>query len=246
MVAHTFNSSTQEVEAGRSLWVPGQPELRNRKTRLKKQHNSRAVVVHPFNPSIWEAEGGGFLSSRPAWSTEWVPRQAGLYRKTLSWKPKEEKKMFFVSVTKHLLKVPEALDLVCSTPIPNSRKCTLWWFEWDWPHRLIYLNTRFPSLWICLGRTGRCGLCWRRCVTRKQALKFQKRHSIPTLCLLPFHRSRPKLLVYGSRARPDCLLPDSPHLVIMGIALGNSKLPMNCSINTAWLVVFCHSNWKGN
>jgi major histocompatibility complex class I len=30
------------------------------------------VVVHPFNPSTWEAEAeaGGFLSSRPAWSTE--------------------------------------------------------------------------------------------------------------------------------------------------------------------------------
>jgi major histocompatibility complex class I len=28
------------------------------------------MVVHAFNPSIWEAEVGGFLSSRPAWSTE--------------------------------------------------------------------------------------------------------------------------------------------------------------------------------
>jgi hypothetical protein len=31
---------------------------------------SRVVVVHAFNPSTWEAEAGGFLSSRPAWSTE--------------------------------------------------------------------------------------------------------------------------------------------------------------------------------
>jgi hypothetical protein len=29
-----------------------------------------AVVVHAFNPSTWEAEAGGFLSWRPAWSTE--------------------------------------------------------------------------------------------------------------------------------------------------------------------------------
>jgi hypothetical protein len=29
-----------------------------------------AVVVHAFNPSTWEAEAGGFLSSRPAWFTE--------------------------------------------------------------------------------------------------------------------------------------------------------------------------------
>jgi hypothetical protein len=28
------------------------------------------VVVHAFNPNTWEAEAGGFLSSRLAWSTE--------------------------------------------------------------------------------------------------------------------------------------------------------------------------------
>jgi major histocompatibility complex class I len=28
------------------------------------------VVAHAFNPSTWEAEAGGFLSSRTAWSTE--------------------------------------------------------------------------------------------------------------------------------------------------------------------------------
>jgi hypothetical protein len=31
---------------------------------------NRAAVAHAFNPSTWEAEAGGFLSSRPAWSTE--------------------------------------------------------------------------------------------------------------------------------------------------------------------------------
>jgi hypothetical protein len=30
----------------------------------------RAVVAHAFNPSTWEAEAGGSLSTRPAWSTE--------------------------------------------------------------------------------------------------------------------------------------------------------------------------------
>jgi hypothetical protein len=29
-----------------------------------------AVVAHAFNPSTWETEAGGFLSSRLAWSTE--------------------------------------------------------------------------------------------------------------------------------------------------------------------------------
>jgi hypothetical protein len=46
------------------------------------------AVAHTFNLSTGEAEAGGFLSSRPAWSTEWVPGQPRLYRETLSWKTK--------------------------------------------------------------------------------------------------------------------------------------------------------------
>ena len=45
---------------------------------------------HTFNPSIWEAEAGGFLSSRPVWSTKWVPGQPGLYRETLSQKNQKQ------------------------------------------------------------------------------------------------------------------------------------------------------------
>jgi hypothetical protein len=37
---------------------------------IKKVENRQAVVEHAFNPSIWEAEAGGFLSSWSAWSTE--------------------------------------------------------------------------------------------------------------------------------------------------------------------------------
>jgi hypothetical protein len=38
--------------------------------KLKVLKNEPGVVAHTFNPSTWEAEAGGFLSSRPAWSTE--------------------------------------------------------------------------------------------------------------------------------------------------------------------------------
>jgi hypothetical protein len=34
-----------------------------------KNKNQPGVVEHAFNPSTQEAEAGGFLSSRPAWST---------------------------------------------------------------------------------------------------------------------------------------------------------------------------------
>jgi hypothetical protein len=52
--------------------------------------NCRAVMEQAFNPSTWEAEAGGFLSSRPAWSTKWVPGQPGLQRNSVlkNQKPK--------------------------------------------------------------------------------------------------------------------------------------------------------------
>ena len=48
-------------------------------------------MAHAFNLSTWEAEVGGFLSSRPAWSTERVPGQPVLNRETLSQKQKKKK-----------------------------------------------------------------------------------------------------------------------------------------------------------
>jgi hypothetical protein len=50
------------------------------------------VVAHVFNPSTREAEAGGFLSSRPAWSTKWVPGQPGLHRETLARKTNKQTK----------------------------------------------------------------------------------------------------------------------------------------------------------
>ena len=49
-----------------------------------KSRRKPGLVAHSFNPSTREAEAGGFPSSRPAWSTMWVPGQPELYRETLS------------------------------------------------------------------------------------------------------------------------------------------------------------------
>jgi hypothetical protein len=57
-----------------------------------RSYHQLGMVAHTFNPSTWEAEAGGFLSSRPAWSTEWGPGQPGLHRETLSQKTKKKKK----------------------------------------------------------------------------------------------------------------------------------------------------------
>jgi hypothetical protein len=44
---------------------------------------------------------GGFLSLRPAWSTEWVPGQPGLHRETLSQKTKQTNKQTNKASNKH-------------------------------------------------------------------------------------------------------------------------------------------------
>ena len=60
---------------------------------VEAPYASQAVSAHAFNPSTWEEEAGGFLSSRPAWSTKWVSGQPELHRETLSQKkPKKQNK----------------------------------------------------------------------------------------------------------------------------------------------------------
>jgi hypothetical protein len=46
------------------------PGIQDFKSTLKMVNGKPGVVVHAFNPSTWVAEAGGFLSSRPAWSTK--------------------------------------------------------------------------------------------------------------------------------------------------------------------------------
>ena len=48
-------------------------------------------MAHALIPSTWEAEAGTFLCLRPAWSTEWILGQPGLYREILSQKKKKKK-----------------------------------------------------------------------------------------------------------------------------------------------------------
>jgi hypothetical protein len=60
--------------------------------QVEKLQTKPGVVAHAFNLSTWEADAGVFLSSRPAWSTKWVPGQPRLYREILSLKTNQPNK----------------------------------------------------------------------------------------------------------------------------------------------------------
>jgi hypothetical protein len=49
-------------------------------------------MEHTFNPSTWEAEAGGFLSSRPAWSYKVSSRIARATQRNPISKKKKKKK----------------------------------------------------------------------------------------------------------------------------------------------------------
>jgi hypothetical protein len=77
-------------EKGHSLALPGgilgtiQPRYNTQALSQGYVPASQASSDDIFDPSSWETEGGGSLSSRPAWSTEQFPGQPRLHRETLS------------------------------------------------------------------------------------------------------------------------------------------------------------------
>jgi hypothetical protein len=65
--------------------------------------------MHVFNPSTWEAEGGGFLSSRPAWSIKVSSRTARATEKPYLEKPKQKPNQ--------------------TNPSPRKKKKLIWYFS---------------------------------------------------------------------------------------------------------------------
>jgi hypothetical protein len=75
-----------------NMWSTYIHSWQNTDLKTKGLKISWSVVAHTFNTSTWEAEVDEFLSSRSAWSIEWVPGQPGLSRETLSPKTKNKQK----------------------------------------------------------------------------------------------------------------------------------------------------------
>jgi hypothetical protein len=102
------------------------------------------VVAHTFNPSTREAEAGGFLSSRPAWSTKWVLGQPGLYRETLSQHPPPKKiiKDLSISGNKKANFNTKESELEIHWP-------QLWVFSCVWDQDFSKEMSLFPLLFNC-------------------------------------------------------------------------------------------------
>jgi hypothetical protein len=100
-------------------------------------------VVHAFNSSTREAEAGGFLSSRPAWSTKWAPGQPGLYRETLSRKTKT-KLFYFMCMCFAYMYI--CVPYVCLMPKEerrgNWRKALFWLLSSGLQHSLVNQETK--------------------------------------------------------------------------------------------------------
>jgi hypothetical protein len=65
--------------------------LKEIKTMIKK-YQELGSGAHAFNPSTWEAEAGGFLSSRPAWFCKVSSRAARATQRNPVLKEKKKKK----------------------------------------------------------------------------------------------------------------------------------------------------------
>ena len=71
----------------------------------------RAVVAHTFNPSTWEAEAGGFLSSRTARATQRNPVSKN--KKQNKTKQKQKKKKEKRKKEIHTTSNPHLFILMC-------------------------------------------------------------------------------------------------------------------------------------
>jgi hypothetical protein len=134
------------------------------------------VVAHAFNPSTWEAEAGGFLSSRPAWSTYRVSSRTAraTQRNPVLKKPKFYICIYiyiYIYMTKINLGKERVYGIECFTSQfiieesqdKHSSKAGTQGHDWGRSHGrilltsllitacfLMYLMTTFPGVAICL------------------------------------------------------------------------------------------------
>ena len=129
---------------------------------------SRALVVHAFNNSTWEAEAARFVSSKPAWTSQWAPGQPGLHREACLGKRNlsRKKKKYQMSILSlplsfqgHLkicfITICVCVCFLCACKCTCVYACTMV----HWSKRTTF-RSRFPpsTMWVLRWNSG-CQVC---------------------------------------------------------------------------------------
>ena len=125
---------------------------------------SRALVVHAFNNSTWEAEAARFVTSKPAWTSQWAPGQPGLHREACLGKRNlsRKKKKYQMSILSLPLSFQGHLKIcfiticvfvcfLCACMCTCVYACTMV----HWSKRTTF-RSRFPpsTMWVLRWNSG--------------------------------------------------------------------------------------------
>ena len=143
---------------GQQKWIPSDVHFFHSRSDEPPFHKKKLF----FNPSTQEAEAGGSMSLRTAWSTEWVPKNP----------PKTNKVNLFFFLLTHTKHIEE--DEVC-------------WCAPALGVRLSYCRTgsqrMYPKMWTCWNYTST------ECVLTSQAtfMQLYPEHDLRTGRVFPWH-----------------------------------------------------------
>ena len=125
---------------------------------------SRALVVHAFNNSTWEAKAARFVSSKPTWTSQWAPGQPGLHREAYLGKRNlsRKKKKYQMSILSlplsfqgHLkicfITICVCVCFLCACMCTCVYACTMV----HWSKRTTF-RSRFPpsTMWVLRWNSG--------------------------------------------------------------------------------------------
>ena len=125
---------------------------------------SRALVADAFIKSTWEAKAGRFVSSKPAWTSQWAPGQPGLHREACLGKRNlsRKKKKYQMSILSlplsfqgHLkicfITICVCVCFLCACMCTCVYACTMV----HWSKRTTF-RSRFPpsTMWVLRWNSG--------------------------------------------------------------------------------------------
>jgi hypothetical protein len=167
VVAHTPLIPALRRWRQADLWARGQPGLQSKfqnsqgytekpchKNKTKHSNFRPGVVALTINPSTRKVEASRFLSSRPAWSTKWVPGQPGYTEKPCLEKQNKQTKKKNSNFKFSLFKRPS--HCFNRPAVQDGDKHGKKWIIWDGLPTLFWLAVK----WASWSEAMLCGIPW--------------------------------------------------------------------------------------